>query len=189
MAIPKTGSLVLPGDKIGVIEMFMPGDGTYEENGIIYSNILGHLEINMKKRIVSVKRKKKDFPIPSPGQVVFAKVEQIRRNSAIVIMTNMDGIFYTSSFEGMVHISQTSKKYIEIMNDAFNEGDIIKAKVLQTDRIPYQLTTIGKKMGVILAFCRICGNTLELKGGKLVCRQCGNQEFRKYSIDYGKMNA
>jgi len=183
----KTGKLVYPGDKIGVIEMFMPGEGTYEENGVIYSSVIGQLDINMKNRVVSVKKEKNDS-MPVPGQIVIAKVHEIRKNSAIVTMTNQEGINYTSSFEAMVHISMTSKTYIETMNDAFNEGDVIKAKILYMNRIPYQLTTIGKKLGVILAFCRICGNKLDLRGAKLACNICGNQEHRKLSNEYGKFN-
>ena len=186
MSTLKSGSLVIPGEKIGVIEMFISGDGTFEDNGIIYSSILGNLKINMTQRSVTVSRKKKYFSLPSPGQVVNAKVSQIRRNSAMITMTNKDGMGFTSTFDGMVHISQTSKGYIESMTDAFNEGDIIKAKIIQTDHTPYQLTTMDRKMGVILAFCRICGNELDLKGAKLLCPNCLNQEHRKLSSEYGK---
>ena len=142
----------------------------------------------MKNRIVSVRRKGNKFTIPSPGQIVIAKVDKVKRNSAIVTMTNRAGINYTSSFEGMVHISQTSKAYIDSMSDAFNEGDVIKAKVLNINRFPYQLTTIGRKMGVIMAYCRLCGNKLVVRDSKLYCRRCRNEEHRKVSSDYGKFN-
>ena len=187
MSTPKTGDLVVPGEKIGVIEMFIPGEGTFEKNGVIFSSVLGYLKINMKNRIVNVNKNEDNFAIPAPGKIVNCNVERIRRNSAMVTLTNSDGLEYNSTFDGMVHISQTAKTYVENMSDAFNEGDIIKAKVLYVDRNPYQLTTIGKKLGVILAFCRICGKELELKGAKLICPRCGNMEHRKISSDYGKL--
>ena len=188
MSSIKSGTLVHPGEKIGVIEMFMPGSGTFERDGIIYSNILGLVNIDMKKRMVQVDRMNKNFSIPQAGQIVYARVDQIRKNSAIVIMTNTDKVEYSAVFEGMVHVSQTSKEYTESMTDAFNEGDIIRARIIQTDYVPYQLSTAGKKLGVVMAFCRNCGEELVLGGQKLNCLKCGNQEVRKISIDYGKVD-
>jgi len=167
--------------------MFIPGKGTYEQNGTIYSSIIGELKINMRNKIVNVIRLKKDFPIPNVGQLVNARIVKIRRNSALALMTNRIGINYNCVYEGMIHISQASKMYVESITDAFNEGDIVKAKIIHTDRIPYQLSTIGKKLGVILAYCRICGYRMILKGTKVYCPKCKIAENRKISSYYGKM--
>ena len=37
----KSGQLVLPGERLGVIEEFIPNSGTYTKDGIIYSKIVG----------------------------------------------------------------------------------------------------------------------------------------------------
>ncbi|MBD3227419.1 MAG: RNA-binding protein [Candidatus Lokiarchaeota archaeon] len=186
MSTPESGDLVIPGEKIGVIEMFIPGHGTFEKDGVIYSSVLGYLNINMKKRSVNV-NKKGNFAIPEVGTIVNARVERIRRNSAMVSITNEEGLEYSAIQEGMVHISQTAKSYVENMSDAFNQDDIIKAKMTHTDRNPFQLSTVGKKLGVVLAFCRRCGAQLVRKGAKLRCPECGNKEHRKLSKYYGKM--
>ena len=38
----KSGLFVVPGDRLGVIEEFTSGPGTYIEDGIIHSKITGH---------------------------------------------------------------------------------------------------------------------------------------------------
>ena len=37
----KIGHLVLPGDRLGVIEEFIPDMGTYVKDGVIFSKIVG----------------------------------------------------------------------------------------------------------------------------------------------------
>ncbi|MCJ7714526.1 hypothetical protein MUO66_08745, partial [Candidatus Bathyarchaeota archaeon] len=37
----KSGKLVLPGERLGVIEEFIPDSGTYVKDGIIYSQVIG----------------------------------------------------------------------------------------------------------------------------------------------------
>ena len=46
----QTGDVVLPGDRLGVIEEFIPGSGTYEEEGVIFSSIQGQINLDMEKR-------------------------------------------------------------------------------------------------------------------------------------------
>ena len=37
----KSGHLVLPGERLGVIEEFIPDSGTYVKDGVIFSKIVG----------------------------------------------------------------------------------------------------------------------------------------------------
>ena len=46
--------IVMPGDKVGIIEQYMPGEGTYDDNGEIKSTVLGNVEINQKMKVISV---------------------------------------------------------------------------------------------------------------------------------------
>jgi exosome complex RNA-binding protein Csl4 len=45
---------VLPGDKIAVIEEFLPDETCYEQDGGIYSKILGRVVTDPKKHKISV---------------------------------------------------------------------------------------------------------------------------------------
>ena len=49
--------IVMPGDKLGIIEQYVPGEGTYDDDGEIKSSVLGNVKINQKKRIISVDSK------------------------------------------------------------------------------------------------------------------------------------
>jgi exosome complex component CSL4 len=52
-----------------------------------------------------------------------------------------------------------------------------------TNRIP-QLTTAGRGLGVVKAFCSKCGAVLEFKDRRLLCPSCGNLERRRLAEDY-----
>ena len=39
----KSGRFISPGERLGVIEEFLPGQGTFIENGVIYASIVGML--------------------------------------------------------------------------------------------------------------------------------------------------
>ncbi|MHA1131935.1 MAG: exosome complex RNA-binding protein Csl4, partial [Candidatus Helarchaeota archaeon] len=63
----KNGDLVLPGYKIGVIEMYMPGAGTYTENGIIHASIVGRVKIDNTQKRVSVAPIEEKPSLPKEG--------------------------------------------------------------------------------------------------------------------------
>ena len=50
----KTGHLVLPGERLGVIEEFIPDSGTYVKDGVIYSKIVGRALMDLLSKRVSV---------------------------------------------------------------------------------------------------------------------------------------
>jgi len=47
--------LVLPGEELGTTEEFLPGKGTYEEGGKIYSAVAGVLDIDTKEMAILVR--------------------------------------------------------------------------------------------------------------------------------------
>ena len=50
----KSGHLVLPGERLGVIEEFIPDSGTYVKDGVIYSKIVGRALMDLLNKRVSV---------------------------------------------------------------------------------------------------------------------------------------
>ena len=55
----KNGTFVVPGDYLGVIEEFLPGRGTYIDDGNIHSSTTGHLLLDSNTRQISVYQKTK----------------------------------------------------------------------------------------------------------------------------------
>ncbi|MBO3802703.1 MAG: RNA-binding protein, partial [Candidatus Brockarchaeota archaeon] len=55
----RSGNFVVPGEKIAVVEEFMPSLGTFEDGGDIRSQIAGFVVIDSVSRTISVLRKGK----------------------------------------------------------------------------------------------------------------------------------
>ena len=185
----KDGDLVVPGQRIGVIEMYVPGLGTYADNGAIYATIVGNVQIDQHEKKVSVIPKKKGKQrkpsLPFVGDIVVGSVSMVRKQMAIADINNIRGFNPTTDFEGMIHISQVSKSYLDSLSDAFKIGDLIRARVINDMIIPFFLSTAEPNLGVILARCSECGNPLKLVGRRLQCDVCRSIERRKIANDYG----
>ncbi|MFX0132645.1 MAG: exosome complex RNA-binding protein Csl4 [Candidatus Hodarchaeota archaeon] len=182
----KNGDFVVPGEKIGVIEMYFPGQGTYEDDGKIYASVTGSLQINKKDRVISVKRNKRT-PIPEANDIVIGRVDTIKKQVAIVDINNNNEFDARSTFSADLHISNVSKSYVDNISDVFKPYDVIRAKVIDNKDTFFQITTASSSLGVILAFCCICGSELELRGKNLFCSRCNRFEQRKIAKDYGSM--
>ncbi|MHA1207687.1 MAG: exosome complex RNA-binding protein Csl4 [Candidatus Freyarchaeota archaeon] len=183
---PKTGSLVLPGDWLGVIEEFTPGEGTYEENGMVYASSIGRVLIdNIEKRVRVIPIEAR--ALPRKGDIVLGKVTQINKMLTFVDIARVRGQNLANPFSAVIHISQISSRYVENTSDALKPGDIIRARVVEEEGELIQLTTAERNLGVIYATCSKCGSELERKGNILYCKNCESKETRKLASDYGRV--
>ena len=181
----KNGKFVTPGDRLGVIEEFLPGSGTYVDNGDIYSLTTGQIVMDMPKREVSV-RPLVQVPLTlKKGDIVIGHVATVQdRNSTVrIIQVNGKAV---SAFTGIMHVSDVSKSYIKTMFDAFKVGDIIRAKVISTANRESHLSTQDDDLGVIQSFCSYCGHQLILMNGQLQCSHCRRTERRKIAKNHEK---
>ncbi len=183
----RSGTLVLPGERLGVIEEFIPDAGTYVKDGVIYSRIVGRALMDMLNRKVSVYPLVQGAVVPKLGATVIGQVGNAQSDNVLVRIfavgnkKKMSGVF-----GGILHISDVSDRYIDSMNDACKPGDLIRAKVISEKNQIFHLTTAEKNLGAIYAFCSICGNMLEQRKHEMQCTKCGNVERRKAAFDYGK---
>jgi exosome complex component CSL4 len=177
---------VLPGDKLGVIEQFLPGNGTYEKEGTIYANFTGTAKIDLKNKRVTVVPTTRVPQLPREGTTVIASVIHTQEKMATVNIWKIDDKMLQNPFTAILHISSSSPRYEHSMSDVCKAGDILRARVIDmTNRIP-QLTTAGRGLGVIKAFCSKCGATLEFTNRRLQCPSCGNLERRRLAEDFEK---
>jgi exosome complex component CSL4 len=103
-----------------------------------------------------------------------------------VSIWKIDGRMLQNPFTAILHISSSSPRYERNMSDVCKAGDIIRARVIDmTNRIP-QLTTAGRGLGVVKAFCSKCGAVLDFTNRRLQCSSCANIERRRLAEDYGK---
>lgn len=111
--------LVLPSQFLGDIKKFKPGTGTFVENGKIYAERLGVL--NIKDNVISVTPLRGKYE-PKVGDVVVGIVIDI---GAAVWMVDINAIY-----PAFLHINEVPW-FVEVGNTSkfLNYGDVILAKV------------------------------------------------------------
>ncbi len=183
----RSGNLVVPGDRLGVIEEFIPDAGTYVKDGVIYSKIIGRALMDMLNRKVTVYPLKEGVKVPKAGATIIGQIGNAQSDNVLVRITGVVAKKRTSgAFGGILHISDVSDRYIDSMNEVCKPGDIIRAKVISEKNQVFHLTTDDRNLGVIYAFCSNCGTLLEQRRNEMHCTKCGNIERRKTALDYGK---
>jgi len=183
--IRSSGQFVVPGQRLGVIEEFIPDSGTYVKDGCIYSASVGYVLIDFVNKKVSVYPAVRNMNVPKISSIVIGWVTNVQSSHATIRIIKVGRKFLSGHFTGIIHISDVSHRYLDNMYDAFRVGDLVRAKVISDKNQTYHLTTKDENLGVLYAFCSQCGGVL-VKRRKLRCSACGNIEKRKTTSDFGK---
>ena len=182
----KSGHLVVPGERLGVIEEFIPDSGTYVKDGVIYSKIVGRALLDLLNKRVSVYPLVNGELVPKVSSTVMGQIGNAQSDNVLVRIFKIENKRLSGEFSGILHISDVSDRYIDSMNDVCKPGDIVRAKVISGKNRIFHLSTNDKNLGIVYAFCSRCGNLLEPQRYELHCPKCGNTENRKIAPDYGK---
>jgi len=182
----KSGQVVLPGERLGVIEEFITDSGTYVKDGVIYSRFIGRTLIDFLNKRVSVHPLSKALKIPKVGDIIEAEVTNTQKQNASVRIHRIGEDSLAGFFSGLLHVSDVRLRYVDSMFNVCRPGDIIRATVLSVKNGIYHLSVKDKELGVIYGFCSQCGGMLELGRQRMRCSRCGNVERRKTAADYGK---
>lgn len=182
----KSGHLVLPGERLGVIEEFIPDSGTYVKDGVIYSKIVGRALMDLLSKRVSVYPLVGGAPVPKVSTIVVGQVGNAQSDNVLVRIFKIGPKKLSGVFTGILHISDVQERYVKSMNDVCKPGDIIRTKVISSKNQVSHLSTNDKNLGVVYAFCSRCSSLLEPKRHQMQCPKCGNIERRKITLDYGK---
>ncbi|MFC2154088.1 exosome complex RNA-binding protein Csl4 [Candidatus Altiarchaeota archaeon] len=176
------------GDYLGTIEEFIPGKGTFVEDGKIYSASIGKKVLDSKNHKASISGKLP--PELEVGQVVFGDVAAFRKSMATVIVKKIQGYQNDVDIRTNILISQVSDSYVENLDEAFGIGDIVKAKVVKIEPGMIDISTKGD-LGVVKAYCKRCRTPMirsEKFQNRLECGLCGHREGRKIAKDYRNVN-
>jgi len=182
----KSGHLVLPGERLGVIEEFIPDSGTYVKDGVIYSKVVGRALMDLLSKRVSVYPLINGAAVPKVTSAVVGQVGNAQSDNVLVRIFQIGSKRLSGVFTGILHVSDVQERYVNSMNDVCKPGDIIRTKVISDKNKVYHLSTKEKDLGVLYAFCSLCSNLLEPKRYEMQCPKCGNVERRKTALDYGK---
>ena len=137
----------MPGDVLGIIEQFLPGEGTYDNEGSIKSSILGNVQINSKMKTISVMPKSGKPALLEVGDTVYGQITDVKAQRVNV---NIDRLKNTTRplalpYIGAIHISQVKEGYLDKLTDAFRIGDIIEATVVKITGDNVDLSTKDRK--------------------------------------------
>lgn len=179
-----TNDVKLIGDFLGTIEEFVPGEGTYAEDGKIYASIIGNALIDRENHVVRVDGKRP--PELKLNQIVFGDVLSVNKNVVTVIVKRIKGFEAEVDIKTGIYVSNIADEYVEKPESMFGIGDLVKAKVIKIQPGMIDISTKGD-LGVVKAFCKRCRHQMEKSGEKnrLVCSNCEQKETRKISRDYG----
>jgi exosome complex component CSL4 len=182
----KIGHLVLPGERLGVIEEFIPDSGTYVKDGVIFSKTVGRALMDLQTRRVSVYPVVERVVVPKVSTVVIGQIGNAQSDNVLVKIFRIGNKKLSGNFGGILHVSDVSDRYVDQISDVCKPGDIIRAKVISDKNQVFHLSTNDKGLGVLYGFCSRCGTLLEQHGYDLKCPKDGNVETRKIAPDYGK---
>lgn len=182
----KSGLFVVPGDRLGVIEEFTPGPGTYVEQGTIHSKITGRTLLDMLNKKVSVYPLVQAASVPQVGSIVSGQVLDAKSKTAVLRISQIGEKLLSGFFTGILYISDASPNYVDTMFSVCKTGDIMRAKVISNKNRTFYLSTADKNLGVIYALCSKCGHVLQIEKREMRCSRCGNIENRKVPPDYGE---
>ncbi|HIE22682.1 MAG TPA: hypothetical protein EYP68_00430 [Candidatus Korarchaeota archaeon] len=177
----REGMFVIPGEKLGVIEEFVPGDNVYVDGkGILRSETFGILKVFKNKVDVNPVRSL-EAP-PKKGEVVLAEVwvSETARFIAKIVAKWQPFILLTNTISGWIMKDEEENRLIRV-------GDLILAKVESALYNQIMLTIAGdKSLGVVYAKCLKCSVPLKKLGNTLVCPICESIHLdRKISPFYG----
>jgi exosome complex component CSL4 len=169
---------------LGVIEEFTPGSGTYAYNGAIRSKLTGCTLLDFRNKKVSVYPLVQSANVPEIGSIVFGRIVDVKSKRAILQISQIGERKLSGFLRSILHIADTSPRYVESMFSAYKLGDFVKAKVISDKSRTLYLSTADINLGVVSAMCSRCGYLLQPKGPRMHCSGCGNVELRKVASDY-----
>src|SRR5512139_3564995 len=109
--------VVTPGEKIGVIEEYMPGGNTYEDDGKVISSAVGTLDIDAQNRKIGVKAERR-VAVPEVGDVIEGVITMMKEDVAQVKIIDIKGKRPLSGdFSASLHVSQAAKSYTTSIYD------------------------------------------------------------------------
>ncbi len=166
-------NLVLPGDKIAVIEEFLPDETCYEKDGGIYSKVLGRVVTDPKKHKISVIPKKSHHLLKN-GDIGVGRVEFMKKQIASVNIYHLNQEDVLIPINAVLHISEASQRFVKNMYEVTRPGDWLQFRIIRAIK-PVYISLIGEGLGVICSFCIQCSHELEYKRRNLL--ECPNCEL------------
>ncbi len=176
---------VVPGDKIAVIEEFLPDENCFEEDGSIIAEVIGEVVIDSKSHKIGVKPSKEHFSLKQ-GDIGFGRVEYVKKQIASVDIYKNNDINIAKPVNSILHVSEASRRFVRNMYEVARPGDWVRFRITKAEK-PIYISFIGEGLGVVIALCNQCGHELNFfRRNLLKCPNCSSEQNRITSTLYGK---
>ncbi|MCY3411302.1 MAG: exosome complex RNA-binding protein Csl4 [Candidatus Heimdallarchaeota archaeon] len=180
---------VFPSEKLGNEEEFLASDGAYTEEHEVRSSVFGKIFINKERYRASVIPYQTRKLSAKRYDVVIGEIINVGKNSLRVNISYLNDKPVIPSLSAIMHISDSSKDFVNSLDDLYCSGDYIRATIIDAKTIPLQLETKASNSGVIYTLCEKCGGEVKkLKRDHLECVDCEHVQQRKTAIDFGNVN-
>ncbi len=192
---PETGEFVIPGEKLSLIEAYMPGKNSYVEDGYIYAEKIGNVLKDVKKRQIWVYPRVEKPILINVGDILLGQIVQIKEKSATVKLfykIKPRKALFKTPYTGEIYIANAKRQYLTNLFETFTVGDIVKCMVTKKTSYMTALSTQAPNLGVVYSTCTNCHAELRLKtvrrGRILYCPKCGKEYIgKKVADDYGRI--
>nr|CAD7424315.1 unnamed protein product [Timema monikensis] len=163
---------------------YVPGCGTYERKGYIYSTLAGTVKIvkQDKSSIIEVHSISDQSIVPAPGEIVTAKVTIVGQRFCKCVIKCIGETVLTRPYRGILRkedVRATEKDRVEMIK-CFRPGDIILARVLPMKEVhSYQLSTAENELGVVIAHSEEGVSMVPISWTEMQCPKTFVKEPRK----------
>ncbi|MFZ0327681.1 MAG: exosome complex RNA-binding protein Csl4 [Nitrososphaeraceae archaeon] len=183
-------TVIVPGEYVALIEEFEGGKNTYVLDGNIRSATVGLPMYDLKRHIVKIKQKNSPM-LAKIGDTVVGYIEMLFGSMMSVRILYLNEKKSISGFSAIastrVALSGSGWSRGERKSRViFRVGDIIRGRVISLLNSTIHITIDEKEYGVIYTLCFNCGGDTVRINNAIKCIECGAQEERKLTNDYGK---
>lgn len=180
-------TVAVPGERLGSLEQFQPGKGTYIRHGYVYSSLAGFRHVVVGKAesetpVIHVTREQEKHVVPEIQSVVTCKVTNVNPRFCKVAILGVESTPLKETFRGLIRkedVRATEKDRVEIYK-SFRPGDIVLAKVISLgDAQSYLLSTAENKLGVVFAKSEAGAMMVPISWCEMQCPKTRAKEYRK----------
>ncbi|GJJ70590.1 exosome complex component CSL4 [Entomortierella parvispora] len=177
---------VVPGQRLGHIQEYTAGPGTYSHQDFLYASVVGLKHVSRTSAselpVMTVHRENSQSAMPGMEAIVICKVVRVNPRFAAVNIMVVNGIPCSDDFQGVIRVQDvraTEKDKVKIYN-SFRPGDIVRAQVISLgDARSYFLSTAANELGVIFGTSVAGGSLVPISWQEMQCTKTKAIELRK----------
>ena len=169
----------IPGEKIALIEEYLPGENTFEDDDAIRATTIGSVNLDSNEKIASINKQTK-ITVPKVGDVIIGVVEANLPSMIAIMIKYVNGKKVVANLECICVTRHIRKKNIALAKD------VVKVKIISHINGTIHASIDSQELGVLFTKCRKCFGTVVKMRDAVKCKDCTWIDDRKLSSDFGK---